>query len=98
MDKYSRQPNSRLIRRELKRKASDPKTATLTSVGGPANLKHGDYIDNVEQYDVPNHVMLNHLITCNIKMDKVLTGSCIHRYGGKYITQIVYFPIDTEGL
>ncbi|VEU22447.1 DEKNAAC103605 [Brettanomyces naardenensis] len=63
------------------------------------DLRHQDYIQDVEEHHnlVPSHVMLNHLITCNLKMNKVMTCSCIHRYSGKFITQIVYFSIEGEG-
>lgn len=59
-------------------------------------LKHQDYIKAVEAERnlVPSHVMLNHLITCNLKIDQVIACSTIHRYSGKYITEIVYFPIE----
>ncbi|KAH3670960.1 hypothetical protein OGAPHI_000671 [Ogataea philodendri] len=88
MDKYSRQVRSKSIRETLKKRASDQGIPTL------AQLRHADYVENVDHEDIPNHVMLNHLITCNSKVDNVLTGSCIHRYAGKFITQIVYFPIS----
>ncbi|ODV88204.1 hypothetical protein CANARDRAFT_174046 [[Candida] arabinofermentans NRRL YB-2248] len=86
MDKYSRQPHSKSIRKEIKQKVG--------AISPGSIMKHADYIENAEIYDVPNHVMLNHLITCNVKMDDVMIGSCIHRYSGKFITQIVYFPLE----
>ncbi|KAG7909203.1 hypothetical protein KL906_002697 [Ogataea polymorpha] len=92
MDKYSRQPRSRSIREQLKKRASDQGVQTVSQ------LRHSDYVENIDHEDIPNHVMLNHLITCNSKVDNVLAGSCIHRYGGKFITQIVYFPIGESVL
>ncbi|QPG74829.1 hypothetical protein FOA43_002165 [Brettanomyces nanus] len=70
----------------------------LKNKEGHPKLKHVDYIEQVEKRHnlVPSHVMLNHLITSNLKLNKVMTGSCIHRYGGKFITQIVYFPVASQ--
>ncbi|ODV62222.1 AMPKBI-domain-containing protein [Ascoidea rubescens DSM 1968] len=44
-----------------------------------------------EVLEVPNHVILNHLITTSIKND-ILTVACITRYSEKYVTQIMYTP------
>lgn len=61
-------------------------------------LKHSDKINLIERNLVPHHVMLNHLITCNLKKDGYITSSCITRYKGKFITQIMYFSNDIEKL
>lgn len=42
---------------------------------------------------VPNHVILNHLMTTSIK-NEVLTVACITRYLGKFVTQIMHSPAD----
>lgn len=46
---------------------------------------------------IPNHVILNHLMTTSIRND-VLTVACITRYSGKFVTQIMHLPADTEKL
>lgn len=43
---------------------------------------------------VPNHVILNHLMTTSIRND-ILTVACITRYLGKFVTQIMHSPADT---
>lgn len=43
---------------------------------------------------IPNHVILNHLMTTLIRND-VLTVACITRYLGKFVTQIMHSPADT---
>ncbi|GME69797.1 unnamed protein product [Ambrosiozyma monospora] len=88
---------------------ANPKTSQLQSqthqqnqnqevVNDFTDLKHSDYMQSLERDFKPSHVMLNHLITCNSKMEGVITGSCIHRYSGKFITQIMYFPIELGDL
>ncbi|KAK6197336.1 5'-AMP-activated protein kinase beta subunit, interation domain-containing protein [Scheffersomyces amazonensis] len=42
---------------------------------------------------IPNHVILNHLMTTSIRND-VLTVACITRYSGKFVTQIMHSPAD----
>lgn len=42
----------------------------------------------------PNHVMLNHLYALSIK-DGVMVLSATHRYRKKYVTTLLYKPIDT---
>lgn len=61
-------------------------------------LKHADKIDLIEKNLVPHHVMLNHLITCNLNKDGYITSSCITRYKGKFLTQIMYFSNELEKL
>ncbi|KAI5962283.1 uncharacterized protein KGF55_003359 [Candida pseudojiufengensis] len=53
------------------------------------------YASNKEAYhlSIPNHVILNHLMTTSIKND-VLTVACITRYSGKFVTQIMHSPAD----
>ncbi|CAI5757171.1 unnamed protein product [Candida verbasci] len=55
------------------------------------------YASNKEAYhlSIPNHVILNHLMTTSIKND-VLTVACITRYSGKFVTQIMHSPADTN--
>lgn len=54
------------------------------------------YASNQEAYhlSIPNHVILNHLMTTSIRND-VLTVACITRYSGKFVTQIMHSPADT---
>lgn len=54
------------------------------------------YASNKEAYHllIPNHVILNHLMTTSIRND-VLTVACITRYSGKFVTQIMHSPADT---
>lgn len=51
---------------------------------------------SINKHKKPNHVMLNHLITCNMNREGYMTSSCISRYKGKFITQIIYFSTDVE--
>lgn len=59
--------------------------------GSKTKLKHSDKLNLIERNLIPHHVMLNHLITCNLNKDGYLTSSCITRYRGKFITQIMFF-------
>lgn len=80
-------------------------TQNIPQVGGdlgfakrPA-LRRADssyYASNKEAYHllIPNHVILNHLMTTSIRND-VLTVACITRYSGKFVTQIMHSPADT---
>ncbi|CCE79478.1 Piso0_001543 [Millerozyma farinosa CBS 7064] len=54
------------------------------------------YASNRESYhlSIPNHVILNHLMTTSIK-NEVLTVACITRYSGKFVTQIMHSPANT---
>lgn len=54
------------------------------------------YASNNQNYhlSIPNHVILNHLMTTSIR-NEVLTVACITRYLGKFITQIMHSPADT---
>lgn len=63
-----------------------------------SKLKHSDKIHLIERNLIPHHVMLNHLITCNLNKDGFITSSCITRYKGKFITQIMYFSNELEKL
>lgn len=52
------------------------------------------YASNVDAHrSIPNHVILNHLMTTSIK-NEVLTVACITRYSGKFVTQIMHSPAD----
>lgn len=64
--------------------------------GTRSKLKHSDKLNLIERSLIPHHVMLNHLITCNLNKDGYITSSCITRYKGKFITQIMYFSNDIE--
>lgn len=73
----------------------------LSSKDGPKRpaLRRADssyYASNKQSYHsaIPNHVILNHLMTTSIRND-VLTVACITRYSGKFITQIVHSPANT---
>ncbi|ODV94014.1 hypothetical protein PACTADRAFT_51749 [Pachysolen tannophilus NRRL Y-2460] len=43
--------------------------------------------------NVPNHVILNHLMTTNIKHNVMVVG-VINRYEGKFIYQALFSPVD----
>ncbi|WPK26684.1 hypothetical protein PUMCH_004044 [Australozyma saopauloensis] len=69
----------------------------VTSGNRPA-LRRADssyYASNGESYHrvIPNHVILNHLMTTSIRND-VLTVACITRYSGKFVTQVMHSPAD----
>lgn len=53
------------------------------------------YNSNKEAYhlSIPNHVILNHLMTTSIR-NEVLTVACITRYSGKFVTQIMHSPAE----
>lgn len=53
------------------------------------------YASNKSPYhqSIPNHVILNHLMTTSIR-NEVLTVACITRYSGKFITQIMHSPAE----
>lgn len=61
-------------------------------VGNSNNNK----VKRMEKSQTPHHVMLNHLITCNMNREGYITSSCISRYNGKFITHIMYFATDME--
>lgn len=48
--------------------------------------------DNNSVLPIPNHVVLNHLVTTSIKHN-VLAVASISRYSRKYVTQILYVPL-----
>jgi len=49
--------------------------------------------DNNSVLPIPNHVVLNHLATTSIKHN-VLAVASVSRYRAKYVTQILYSPIE----
>lgn len=49
--------------------------------------------DNNSVLPIPNHVVLNHLATTSIKHN-VLAVASVSRYHAKYVTQILYTPIE----
>lgn len=83
-----------------------PPNAAFVSESSPTNQSHNKrptlrradssyYASNKESYhqSIPNHVILNHLMTTSIRND-VLTVACITRYSGKFVTQIMHSPAD----
>lgn len=69
-----------------------------SSNGNRPALRRADssyYASNGESYHlvIPNHVILNHLMTTSIRND-VLTVACITRYSGKFVTQVMHSPAD----
>lgn len=72
-------------------------SSALTGGHRPA-LRRADssyYASNSNDYlAIPNHVILNHLMTTSIR-NEVLTVACITRYLGKFVTQIMHSPADT---
>lgn len=66
------------------------------STKSSSKLKHADKMMLIERNLIPHHVMLNHLITCNLNKEGYITSSCITRYKGKFITQIMYFSNELE--
>ena len=74
------------------------KLLRMNSAEGSNKLKHQDKINLIERSLIPHHVMLNHLITCNLNKNGYITSSCITRYKGKFITQIMYFSNELEKL
>lgn len=82
---------SKLVRHKLARENSNGSSNTINTLRTTTKLKHADKMQLIERNLVPHHVMLNHLITCNFNRDGYITGSCITRYKGKFITQIMYF-------
>ncbi|RKP30471.1 AMPKBI-domain-containing protein [Metschnikowia bicuspidata] len=70
----------------------------LVTAGNRPALRRADssyYASNSESYHrvIPNHVILNHLMTTSIRND-VLTVACITRYSGKFVTQVMHSPAD----
>lgn len=73
-----------------------------SSLGGSSShrpaLRRADssyYASSSNDYlAIPNHVILNHLMTTSIR-NEVLTVACITRYLGKFVTQIMHSPADT---
>lgn len=61
----------------------------------PRNTPGSNPTNDSNVLGVPNHVILNHLITTSIK-NNVLAVACINRYAGKFITQVTYSPIDKD--
>jgi hypothetical protein len=81
-------------------KPSDPYTQPENPTPRRPALRRADssyYASNNQSYhlSIPNHVILNHLMTSSIRND-VLTVACITRYSGKFITQIMHSPAETK--
>lgn len=80
----------------------DPSNSSSSSnqVAKRPALRRADssyYASNAEALHqlIPNHVILNHMMTTSIRND-VLTVACITRYSGKFVTQIMHLPADTD--
>ncbi|ODV78281.1 carbohydrate-binding module family 48 protein [Suhomyces tanzawaensis NRRL Y-17324] len=78
--------------------SSSGTSSTSTSHFKRPPLRRADssyYASNKEAYhlSIPNHVILNHLMTTSIR-NEVLTVACITRYSGKFVTQIMHSPAD----
>mgnify|MGYP004709642357 FL=1 len=71
----------------------DSNTKQTFSPHSPRNTPTSNPTEDTNLLSVPNHVILNHLITTSIK-NNVLAVACINRYAGKFITQVTYSPID----
>lgn len=82
--------NNAKVRNKLLRENSNGSTKSNN------RLKHADKMQLIERNLVPHHVMLNHLITCNFNKEGYITSSCITRYKGKFITQIMYFSNEPD--
>lgn len=81
-------------------RSSDPYQQPDNSSSRRPALRRADssyYASNKQSYHlaIPNHVILNHLMTTSIRND-VLTVACITRYSGKFITQIVHSPANAS--
>lgn len=77
---------------------SNANSVPLVASGNRPALRRADssyYASNGESYHrvIPNHVILNHLMTTSIRND-VLTVACITRYSGKFVTQVMHSPAD----
>lgn len=77
---------------------SNANSVPLVASGNRPALRRADssyYASNSESYHrvIPNHVILNHLMTTSIRND-VLTVACITRYSGKFVTQVMHSPAD----
>ncbi|EGW32555.1 uncharacterized protein SPAPADRAFT_67155 [Spathaspora passalidarum NRRL Y-27907] len=75
-------------------------TMSTTSAGSfhnrpPLRRADSSYYASSKESSIPNHVILNHLMTTSIRND-VLTVACITRYSGKFVTQIMYSPADNN--
>lgn len=87
----------------LNKMSSNPQTHKANNIlqvatGNRPPLRRADssyYASNSESYHraIPNHVILNHLMTTSIRND-VLTVACITRYSGKFVTQVMHSPAD----
>lgn len=93
--------NKMLSNQQLNHAQNIPQVGGDPGFGNRPALRRADssyYASNKEAYHllIPNHVILNHLMTTSIRND-VLTVACITRYSGKFVTQIMHSPADTMG-
>ncbi|KAK2069607.1 hypothetical protein P8C59_004169 [Phyllachora maydis] len=74
-----------------------PNPPTLPSFLGKPILNHATLIkDDNSVLNMPNHTVLNHLMTSSIK-NNILAVSGTTRYKDKYVTTIVYKPTSVDG-
>lgn len=57
------------------------------------NFNSNDKDNNLGALPIPNHVVLNHLATTSIKHNTLAVASIV-RYKRKYITQVLYAPLQ----
>ena len=94
----SKSANGRSYKSASRTKLLGDNSSGSAKSGASAKLKHADKISLIERNLIPHHVMLNHLITCNLNKDGYITSSCITRYKGKFITQIMFLSNELEKL
>eukprot|EP00048_Salpingoeca_helianthica_P007245 m.108167 g.108167 ORF g.108167 m.108167 type:complete len:211 (+) comp14271_c0_seq2:81-713(+) len=58
-------------------------------------LNSEDHNRDPTHLPLPNHVMLNHLYALAVK-DNVIVLGATHRYRQKYVTTVLYKPLDVE--
>ncbi|QHS73140.1 Sip2p [Saccharomyces paradoxus] len=90
----------------LDREQSHNDTSWLTPPQLPPQLENvilNKYYATQDQFNennsgalpIPNHVVLNHLVTSSIKHNTLCVASIV-RYKQKYVTQILYTPIESS--
>lgn len=90
----------------LDRQQSNTDTSWLTPPQLPPQLENvilNKYYATQDQFNennsgalpIPNHVVLNHLVTSSIKHNTLCVASIV-RYKQKYVTQILYTPIESS--
>ncbi|CAI4461356.1 AHL_G0018440.mRNA.1.CDS.1 [Saccharomyces cerevisiae] len=90
----------------LDRQQNNTDTSWLTPPQLPPQLENvilNKYYATQDQFNennsgalpIPNHVVLNHLVTSSIKHNTLCVASIV-RYKQKYVTQILYTPIESS--